>query len=124
AVAEGGCESLPAELRVPPRAWLRPNVRKRLDIGSAQGRDELLEGSRAVTNGPNIHESSVEDRGCVGPTIRLLGPPRSRPVRGASTQHQKTAAAPNAGHRRGTHRRERPRRVRAAKRGVNPARTT
>jgi hypothetical protein len=55
-------ESLPAELRVPPRARLRPNVRKRLDIGPAQARDQLLEGSRAVTDGPDFHEISVEDR--------------------------------------------------------------
>ena len=69
-VRERGRQRLGTEVRVPPRAWLRTNVRKRLDIGLAQGRDELLEGSRAVTNRPNVHEISVEGQGYGGPTIR------------------------------------------------------
>ena len=59
-LAKGSCERLGAELRVPPRARLRTNVCKRLDIGPPQGRDELLDGPGPVTDGPNLHGNQCE----------------------------------------------------------------
>ncbi len=59
-LAKGGCESLGAELRVPPRARLRTNVDEGLDIGGPQGREKLLDGPGPVTDGPNLHENQCE----------------------------------------------------------------
>ena len=59
-LAERSRKGVGADLRVPPRARLRTNVCKRLDIGPAQGRDELLDGPGPVTDGPNLHGNQCE----------------------------------------------------------------
>jgi len=58
--AELGRERLRTEMGVPSRARLRTNIREGLDVQRAERLHKLLERPRAVTDGPDIHELSVE----------------------------------------------------------------